>query len=360
MPTSILPAALREIDARRICLIKPSALGDVAQTLPLLAPLRRRFPDAEISWVVNRELSGLLEGHPELHEVIPFDRHGSPRSAWRLLRRLREGRFDLTIDLQGLLRSGFMTWATGARARIGLETAREGAQLAYHGMIPDSGRDIPAYARYWRLAEALGQGSVPRQAIVSYGPSDRNWVRDRLWGLPRPFVAVHPGARWETKRWPADSFAEVAARVCEQFSGSIVVIGGHGDWKLGSQITEVVTARRGRVINLAGHTSLKGLAALLQQVDLLVSNDSGPLHLGAELGTPVVGVYTCTSPRISGPSGSHQALIGTEEACAASYHRRCPRRAAGHLACLQEVTPDRVWRGVLKLLQERPVIVRSA
>ena len=194
MPPVISPVALRQLEPRRICLIKPSALGDVAQTLPLLTPLRRQFPEAKISWVVNRELSGLLEGHPDLHEVIPFDRHGGVIQGWKLLRRLKESRFDLTLDFQGLLRTGVMTWATNAAVRIGLETAREGAPLAYNGIISGTSGDVAAHARYWRLAEELGQGHLPRQAVVQIGSADRSWVRDRLWGLPRPIVAMHPSA----------------------------------------------------------------------------------------------------------------------------------------------------------------------
>lgn len=353
MPPVISPAALRQLEPRRICLIKPSALGDVAQTLPLLTPLRQQFPQAQISWVVNRELAGLLEGHPDLHEVIPFDRQGGITPAWNLLQRLRHGKFDLTIDLQGLFRSGVMTWATGASERIGLQTAREASPLAYSGVLANTTDNVPAHARYWRLAEDLGQGQVPRKAVVAIGPSEKTWVRDHIWGLPRPIVAMHPGAKWETKRWPAEKFAEIAGRVCGEFSGSVIVVGGHGDWNLGTRIVEAAAARRGRALNLAGHTSLKGLAALLEQVDLVVSNDSGPLHLAAELKTPVVGIYTCTSPRVSGPSGSNQALISSQLPCAAAYHSRCPNHGAKHLACLQEISADRVWHEVARMLAGR-------
>lgn len=352
--------ALRELQPRRICLIKPSALGDVAQTLPLLAPLRRQFPQAALSWVVNRGFSPLLEGHPDLQEVIPFERHGSVAASWKLLRTLRSRQFDLTIDLQGLLRSGLMTLATGAPLRIGLEMAREGARLAYTHLLPQTGKSTPAYLRYWRLAEMLGLGNLPRRATVTYSLAEQSWVRDRLWGLPRPFIAVHPGARWETKRWPGEKFAEVCGRLSSEFLGSVLVIGNHNDWSLGAHIEREVFRRGGKVVNLAGHTSLKCLAALLEQMDVLISNDSGPLHLASELGTPVVGVYTSTNPAISGPAGPGRGTVVSASNCPPCYNKRCYRFGSERLICSRDLTTEQVAHAAVQFLREQVARVRSA
>src|SRR5579863_5729894 len=140
MPFRIPPSQLLDIDASRICLIKPSALGDIVQSLPLLGMLRRRFPTATISWVVRRDLADLVTGHPDLTEVIPFHRDGRWWEWRHLLGLLRRRRFDLVFDLQGLFRTAVMTFATRAGVRVGLQTAREGASLACHCIIPDSGR----------------------------------------------------------------------------------------------------------------------------------------------------------------------------------------------------------------------------
>src|SRR5579859_7860643 len=121
MAFRISSTQLLEIDARRICLIKPSALGDVVQTLPLVGILRRRFPTATLSWVVRRDLADLVTGHPDLTEIIPFHRDGTWRESGQLLRLLKQRRFDLVFDLQGLFRTGVMTFATGAAVRVGLE-----------------------------------------------------------------------------------------------------------------------------------------------------------------------------------------------------------------------------------------------
>lgn len=336
-------------DARRICIIKPSALGDIVQTLPLLAVLRRRFPRATIHWVVNRGFRSLLDGHPDLEEVIPFDRRGSWSALARLLIELRRRQFDLVFDLQGLFRSAVMTWATGAPLRVGLETAREGAHRACHAIVPGTGRNVPAHARWRNIARALGVTSLPDSSGLIIPGEARSWASGKLRGLGRPILAVHAGAGWETKRWPIESFAELAAR----FPGGVVTVGSREEQRLAATISTSVKCAGGDVLDLSGTTTLPQLAAVLAEVDLVLSNDSGPLHLAAAAGTPVVGIYTCTSPVQSGPAGSGHELVAANVSCAASYCKRCPQRGDDYLACLTDVTVDRVHEAVLRTLAAR-------
>ncbi|MGE5191947.1 MAG: glycosyltransferase family 9 protein [Deltaproteobacteria bacterium] len=356
MPFRVPSTALLDIDARRICLIKPTALGDVVQTLPLLGVLRRRFPTAAISWVVRRAFSDLLSGHPDLTEIIPFHRRGGWRESLELLRLLKHRRFDLVFDLQGLFRTGMMTWATGAAVRVGLESSREGASLACNCVIRHSGRDVPAHVRYWRVAEALGVPNHPRVAVVPTGAAESVWLAERTRHMPRPLLAIHPGAGWETKRWPVEKFAEIVRR----FEGSVVVVGSAGERGLAARIVETTAARRNPAINLAGETSLKQLAAILGAADVVVSNDSGPMHLAAAMGTPVVGIFTCTSPILSGPAGTSHELISTGVPCAASYRKSCPMHGKAHLGCLAELPVERVWNALVRILDRRHPAARPA
>ena len=365
MLRSISPACLSGVSPSRICIIKPSALGDVVQAMPLLPALRERFPDASITWVVNRELSPLLAGHPAITDVVPFDRHGGWSAAVRLLANLHRRRFDLVLDLQGLLRTGLMSAATGAKWRVGLETAREGAGLACHCLIPGTGRDVPAHARYWNVAGALGISGPPRNVGIPQDKADSDWAASRLQSLPRPLLAIHPGARWVTKRWPQEKFAAIAARFCQETGGAVVVVGSGSERELASGITERVVAGSGAAINLAGDTTLRQLASVLKSVDLLVSNDSGPMHLGAAQGTPVVGIFTCTDSRLSGPdpgqNGSlRHELVSTQVVCAASYRKNCPFPGRDHLACLEELPVLRVWDAVQRSLTRHAVRSRVA
>ena len=346
---------LLTIDARRVCLIKPSALGDVVQTLPLVPILRERFPRARLAWVVNRPLADLLDGVPGLDEVIPVDRRGSIWSWLRLLGDLRRRRFDLVFDLQGLLRTGIMTAATGATLRVGLESAREGAGLACHVTLPDTSRLVPAHLRYWRVAEALGLGDRRRDAAVPVRVEDHRWAAEQFRDVRRPWLAVHPGARWKTKVWPVEKFAAIAARAFRQFGFSTAIVGGP-DERLAAARLEHLLRRfvpAAHVLNLAGGTTLKQLAAVLTASDLMLSNDSGPMHLAAAVGTPVVGIFTCTSPVRSGPPGARHALVSADLPCAGSYRKRCPHRGRKHLACMEELSIERVWQALARLAAGR-------
>lgn len=346
MDADFLKQRVAQLNVRRICVIKPSALGDVVQSLPVLHLLRQRFPDSHIAWVINRELTDLVSGHSCLNEIIPFDRRGGFADWFHLLRRLRESRFDFVLDLQGLLRTGAMCLATAAPLRVGLQTAREGSRWTYHHALHDSGVQVPAHRRAWRLADELGLAELIPHTEISIPESEQAWAADLRTRITGPLLIISPGTRWQTKQWPVRHFADVARQALRHLGMSVFVVGGRGEVALAQELVDIVkrVAPRGEIRNLAGQTSIKRLAALMQQADLVLSNDSGPMHLAAGLGTPVVGVFTCTSPVRSGPPGTQHQLVATELPCAASYCKRCPQGGAGHLACFEELTPDRVWQ----------------
>ena len=334
---------------RRVLVVKPSALGDVVQCLPLLGPLRRRFPEAEIAWTIGRESAGLLEGHPHLSRLHVFDRRGGLRRQLELGTQLRAERYDLVFDLQGLLRTGLMTWATRAPLRVGLETAREGSRYACHTLLAGTGRQVAAHERYWRVAEAVGCGNEPRRVELAISTDTRQTVSTWLAGLPRPWMALHAGAKWETKRWPPDRFADVAARFAAETGGSCVLVGGPSEVGLAREVLDRLPAGTPS-INLAGRSSLKELAVVLEAVDVVLSNDSGPMHLAAAMGTPVTGVFTCTDPILSGPAGEGHERIATTVACAAGYHKTCPKSGGERHACFVELDAARVWQGVRNII----------
>jgi len=344
------------MEPQRIGLIKPSALGDIVQTLPILGALRTRFPAATLSWVVKREWAGLLEDHPDLDEVIAFGTRDGWRSWGRLLWELRRRRFDVVFDLQGLLRSGLLTAATGAPLRVGLETAREGSHLACNCVLPATGRDVPAHARYWRVAEAVGAGPLDGHAALPISDADRQWARQQLDPCgPGLKLALHLGAAWPTKRWPVPKFAEVASRAAERLGAAAVLVGGPGDRAAAGEFVSLLSSRGfgQRVLNVVGQSTLKQLAALLSQVDVLMSNDSGPMHLAAAVGTPVVGIFTCTSPYRSGPPGESHELVSTQVHCRGSYRKHCPQRGSRFQQCLGELEVDRVWSALIRVLDKK-------
>jgi len=194
---------------QRILIIKPSAIGDVVHALPVLNLLRKRFPTAHISWLVTPTCSGLLEGHPQLDEVILFQRGRFGTSwwnpkvlaeMWRLNRRLRRGQFDLVLDLQGLLRSGYLSWKTGAPVRVGFTDARELSWIFHTHRVPADLRTQHAVYRYLQMSRAIGCGDEPVEFHFPTDDADRKAVAAML-PENKPYAVLLPGSNWPTKRW---------------------------------------------------------------------------------------------------------------------------------------------------------------
>jgi lipopolysaccharide heptosyltransferase II len=334
---------LDTITPQRVLLIKPSALGDITHALPVLSALRRLYPTAHLSWLVNRAYEPLLHGHPDLDATVPFDRGGGWRGLLRTCRSLRRAGYDLVIDLQGLLRSGILTWATRARRRVGLAGSREGAIWFYTDVVAEPGRlAMHAVDRCWRVVEALGGGALPKTFRVPLSPVATAWAEERLRDAPRPWLVVSAGSRWPTKRWPPEHFAAVAARAQGEFGGTVVFVGTADEAPLNAAVRGGLC---GPSLDLTGQTSLPQLAALLSRADVMLANDTGPLHLAVALGRPVAAPYTCTKAALTGPYRQAQHVVETRVWCAGSYRRRCDR-----LECMAELAPERLWPALREVL----------
>jgi lipopolysaccharide heptosyltransferase I len=339
---TVLPDRLARLEPARICIIKPSSLGDVVHALPILAALRRRWPSAHLAWVVNRPFQDLLRGHPDLDELIVHECAGSVLdplgifAAIRLFRKLAIGRFDLTIDLQGLLRSALMATATRAKTRVGPADAREGARWFYTDLVAAPRLGLHAVARIQRVATALGADATEPQFKLPIGEVDRGWARAALFDVPRPRIVLHVGARWPTKRWPPEHFAEIGRRAALEFGAGLVAVGSPIDRPFVTKLLQ--RSAPGAIRDLCGQTRLPQLAAVCLESDLLISNDTGPLHLAAAAGARAAGIYTCTDPQLTGPYGPRAVTVQSCVWCAPSFLKRC-----GRLECMTELTPDRVW-----------------
>jgi len=343
---------LHEYQAKRIAIIKPSALGDIVHALPVLGALRQRFPSAHIAWVVNRAYEPLLQGHADLDATIAFDRNAGRSglapavlSYLRFLTNLRSQRFDLVIDLQGLLRTGIMVRVSGAARRVGLATAREGATYAYTDRIavPDAD-NLHAIDRYWLVAEALGVKNKDIRFNVPLAPAAVQWALNELNRLPRPWLMLGVGARWMTKRWPSRHFAALTNDAQRRFGGTAIFVGGPDESAL-ARLTAADLS--GPVCDLTGKTTLPQLAAVLSLADMMLANDTGPLHLPVALGRKVVTPFTCTKVRLTGPYGQQHRAVETGVWCAGSLVKTCDR-----LDCMNELTPAKLWPHVEEVLSQ--------
>jgi lipopolysaccharide heptosyltransferase I len=330
---------------QRILLIKPSALGDIVHTLPVLNLLRRRWPTARISWLIGSAFAGLVRGHPQLDEVITFDRnrfaHGwyNPRAAIelvRFLKDLRQQNFDLVIDLQGLLRSGMLTSITRAPVRNGFSNARELAHLFYTHHVPVDTMEQHAIERYLNVAESLGCGRGPVEFHFHADEQDRARVNELLHGLDR-FAVLLPGTNWLTKRWPVENFAALVRPLSERFGLSTVIAGGPDV----TAIAEQITSADGTIVNLVGKTSLRELVVLLERASLVIANDSGPMHIASALNKPLVTMFGPTNPIRTGPYQRMDSVVRVDIPCSPCYSRRC-----SHVSCMKWITVEDVLRAV--------------
>ncbi len=365
-PTGVmLSTDLAERDFERILIVKPSSLGDVMQALPVLNGLRQRYPKATIAWLVNAEYAPLLNDHPQLNEVIPFDRAkfrtflGAINMTFKLggyARELRERRFDLVVDLQGLFRSGLMTFATGSAVRLGFAPAREGAGMFYNHRIVVEDPGLHAVDKNYLTARVLGFDDVPIEFQLAVSKESDITLRQKLarHGM-KPgdaFAAIFPGSRWETKNWRPERFSETIVRLHDEHGLSAVVCGSAAEADLCSFVAQ---SCRKPAIQLAGEIDLPELVALVERSTLVLCNDSAPMHIAAALGKPVVSIFGPTDPRRTGPYRSGESVVRADLPCMPCFYRRIRQCPIQH-ECMNRVLPDAVLRAVsLELSSDRAV-----
>ncbi len=334
----------------RILIIKPSSLGDVVHTLPVLRALRRRYPAAEIVWLIKSAWAPLVAGHPDLDGVIaePFTPGGWLRAA----RAARAGRYDIALDLQGLLRSGMLARASGAPIRIGLSDSREGSRWFYTHRV-DVSPDGHAIDRYLAAAAYLDAPVETPEFVFPPGGEGAvvEFLRRHGLSQKRPLVAIAPLARWATKRWPSERFARVAKALRDRLGAGLVLIGGPEERAELRRVAGRIEGANGDGgPAIAAKLGLRYLPALLRGVDLLITNDSGPMHVAAAVGTPVVAVFGPTDPKRTGPYGDRNRVLRADIPCSPCLSRRCgnPER----LLCMRMIGEREVLSAAEELLRK--------
>ncbi|MEC4888912.1 MAG: glycosyltransferase family 9 protein [Nitrospira sp.] len=331
-------------DFQRILLIKPSSLGDIVHTLPVVAALKQHWPEAHLTWCVKRQWAEVVERVEGVDRVWPID--FTVRGWTGSVPALRRQRFDLVLDLQGLLRSAALAWLTGCPTRVGFANGREGSPWFYSRRVAVPMPEMHAVDRYLLMVAALGAAVQGRPQFRFRLPSQDysavgEVLRRKGVNVDAPWVAMNISARWPTKRWPVESFAAVAAQLSREGVGPIVVIGGPDERREGEQMKRLADCP---VIDLIGETTLGILPALLSKASLLITNDSGPMHVAAAVGTPVVSVFGPTSAVRTGPYGEGHAVLTHEIPCRPCFSRVC--RNAVQMECLQRIIPAQVVAAV--------------
>ncbi|MDY6973494.1 MAG: lipopolysaccharide heptosyltransferase I [Thermodesulfobacteriota bacterium] len=343
-----------------ILIVKLSAIGDVVHSLPFLEVLRRNFPCAQIDWLVEEGAAEIIEGHPAIDRVIVSRRRSWQRSlakgkaypevfkeAARFLRKIRVCKYDLVIDLQGLLKSGVLTGISRGKRKIGMSGTREGGRLFLNERPVLVDYEQHAIDRYLKLAEYLECEPSRWKGDIPVFESDRRLI-DRLLNGDElgqgHIVAINPVARWKTKLWESERFAALADRIGNDLSCDIIFTGSERDRDTVEDISRMMTKTS---VNLAGRTNLKELACLYARCRALVSTDTGPMHIAAAAGCPVVALFGPTAPRRTGPYGYGHRVVSSDVECSPCFKRRCE-----HMTCMKSITVERAFEAVRSTVME--------
>lgn len=338
---------------KRILIVAVNWLGDLLFMTPAIRAIRRAFPESYIACGVPPRGLPLLKGNPHLNAVIPLQEGRGIRNLFHwgsMIRRLRSHRFDTAFLFHRSFSRTAMVWLAGVPRRVGYRTWKRGWLLT-EAVDPPENDSVHKVEWFLRLLSAVG---IERDGVEydagTFSEHDEAAVNRLLEELGvRPgerVVALHAGANWHLKRWPAERFAELADQLSQRLGVAVLFVGGAGDRPL---VEGIAGRMRTKPRVAAGRTTFPQLGVLLKRARLLISNDSGPLHLGLAVGTPVVALFGPTSPALTGPPQGTRAItlfgsIGCPVPC---YWLACPKNL-----CLHEISVEQVLDAAQRLLAE--------
>jgi len=344
----------------RFLIIRLSSIGDVLHCTPVARTLKTAQPDSHITWVVGVVPSDLLIANPYIDEIYVwprerFEQHlrrGEFSSAWKLWKKLcqdlQERNFDIVLDIHGQFLSGMVAAASKAPRRIGMSHTRELNSLFMNEIAPHSPLDVHVIKQYLRILQPLGITSsdysmtlhLPAESITfadtflsNHGVNPQDTI-----------IALNPGTTWQTKNWPTEYYATAIRAL--QPNGHILLCGGPADQALGESIIHDSGIP---LINAIHQTSLLQLAALISRSTVLVTGDTGPLHMAIALGIPTVSMFGPTDPKRFGPLTPEHVVLEEQIDCRPCHKMLCPRK---HLNCMYSLSPDKVITAVQMLLHQ--------
>ncbi len=325
------------MDFKRILIVKLSSIGDVVHTLPILSALRKKYPESYIAWVVKKKAADIISNHPHLNKVILYE--GVRKTA----KRLRSLKFDLAIDLQGLFRSGLLTFLSGAKTRLGFSRAnsRELGYLFLNQRVTPREEDRHVIDKNLSLLRPLGIDTKEKEFIIPVSNKNKEYIAHFLRGegiTPSDLlVALNPGASWPSKLWPVERWAELTDRLTEKLKARIIFLWGPGEKDFVDSIVRIT--KNSPIISC--RTNLKELAVLISKCRLFVGGETGPLHIACALNVPTVALIGPTDSVRNGPYGEGHMVIEKDLPC-----RGCWRHECRKLDCMRLITVDEVFSAV--------------
>lgn len=342
--------------SKRILIVLFGAIGDVTQALPVAVRLKKFWPDCRISWVVEPPSKNLLEGHPSVDRVVVFDRPKGFSAYIRCIQEIRQESYDLVLDLQRHVKSGFTSWLSRGEKRWGFHrrNAKEFNWVFNNSHITQEDRWLPKIQHYQRFLDQLG---LPEVKPLEYRlePTEaecarvRNLIETKLaekqLSASRGFAALVIGASWQSKLWPLDNYAELISRLYQDEGLISIVVGGRTEKEAGEQLTR---AAQVPAISFVAETNLRELCALFQETAIVIGSDSGPAHIAAACGKRVITLWGSTSARRSSPYGSEDLALQSAIGCSPCYRRSCPGLGT---ICMKDIPAEAVLLRLKQLVR---------
>ncbi len=347
MPRPLPP--LTEID--RLLVVKTSSIGDVIHALPVVQAIKEAKPNLILGWVVRSRCADVLRGNPFVDKLYVMPNKPMLSELMSLRHEMKVEHFQMALDMQGLLLSGLVTRLSGASVRVGWDRNREGNALwLTHPIVPGTAQDRHEVDLLYGFADALGVSAphldfTPQLYLaVDAAAQAQEWLA----GLPHPRIALNVGASRAYKRWPLDRWTQTAQALGARGCGLVFV----GDKNDAADVAQIKPSLTIPYADLSGQTTLRELASVLAACDLLITADTGPMHIAVAVGTSVVALFGATDPKRHGPYGARNVVL----------HRLVPgmmvpgKRPTEEVgaACMAQITPDDVLAAVeAKLISVR-------
>ncbi len=322
----------------RILIVKLSSIGDLFHAMPTVHALKAGL-GATVDWAVQTEYADLVRCFSDVARVIPIPRRKPWGRIRETIREIRRERYDAVIDLQGLFKSAIVVRTARAPLRVGPAYSRECSSLAYNRQPVRGDRERHAVEQALDVLKCFG---IARPAKAEFPLSFPDFKLDVGDG---PKIGMLPISRWKTKNWPVAHFAALADRIAKELGATPLILGGKADAEACAMICRAVPQAK----NLCGSMSLPQLGGLISKLDLLVSNDSGPVHMAAALGKPCLVFFGPTIPGRTGPYGDIHRVLQLSLPCQPCLSRECSK---GNHACMADISPDTAFESVKGMLAQ--------
>jgi heptosyltransferase-2 len=352
---------MNDKDCRNILVRGVNWIGDAVMTMPAIRSLKLAHPEARITLLVKPSVARLFEKDPNIGDIILYsEAHRGFGGKFKLARELRNHDFCMALLLQNAFDAAFMAFLAGIPARLGYN--RDGRRLLLTKAVPFDirAKGLHHIEYYLDLIRKLGFSAKYERPWIYLSLEERLEARNKLKALRRPVVGINPGATFgSSKRWKPARFAEVACRVISEMHGSAVIFGGPSETGIAEEIETEASKlsdgpeSRNQLLMMAGKTDVRELISLISECDLLVTNDSGPMHIGYAVRTPVIAIFGSTSPEHTGPVGAKDIAIKKTLSCSPCFERECSKH---DLRCMEMISAGEVFEAVKERTCERRAV----